>query len=468
MKKTLKVLLAMALVLCMMPLAALADDADTAPEIGIQLNGEMLTFKSGVAPYFDSETNRNFVPFRDLFEAMGAEVDYDADTRIITATRDDTVVTFSQDGYELTVVSGGVTTTVTSDVKPITRDGRTLVPIRFASQALGAQVGWDQANKTVIVVEAPALAEAFEGEFTLLEKLNELGTLEAGKNAAVDMTMAFNMEMDDPDMGKVALPIEATYSGIQDMEALVVDASMTLKMDLTALLGAAMPGMDGNMNINAEIIANVGSGDFYIKSAELAAMLGTPEGTWIRYNLYETAGVELPADLLETAAELSTEDLFNMLLAEAEFTSVDDYAELKSSIQGIVALFADESFVKNGNKYTNTIDLNAIPGLGDLGLDKGSMIIEIEVDANDNVVAVNVSFEVVQGSEWAVITVKQTADGMTIDMTLEAEGMSMTLAVEGTIEATDEAPRSAPPAGDMITELLEPTGDVPGDETPAA
>jgi hypothetical protein len=40
---------------------------------------------------------------------------------------------------------------ITLDVKPVIIEGRTLVPLRFVSTALGADVGWDGAKETVTI-----------------------------------------------------------------------------------------------------------------------------------------------------------------------------------------------------------------------------------------------------------------------------------------------------------------------------
>ncbi|MFZ5825349.1 MAG: stalk domain-containing protein [Bacillota bacterium] len=40
---------------------------------------------------------------------------------------------------------------VTFDVRPVIQDGRTLVPVRALTEALGADVSWDEASQTVII-----------------------------------------------------------------------------------------------------------------------------------------------------------------------------------------------------------------------------------------------------------------------------------------------------------------------------
>jgi exopolysaccharide biosynthesis protein len=110
--------------------------------IPVYLNGERI--------YFDVPSQlingRTLVPFRKLFEAIGAQVDYDSETKMITATKDDKVVQFIAGAKEATV--GGELQTLDVPVREL--QGRTLVPLRFAGVALGGSVEWTK-NKTVVV-----------------------------------------------------------------------------------------------------------------------------------------------------------------------------------------------------------------------------------------------------------------------------------------------------------------------------
>lgn len=87
------------------------------------------------------------VPFRFLGQALGARVGWNqaAHTAIyqMGSTRVLVVV-----GAGTALVSGR---TVALAVPATVVQGRTLVPLRFVSEALGAQVGWDQATQTVTV-----------------------------------------------------------------------------------------------------------------------------------------------------------------------------------------------------------------------------------------------------------------------------------------------------------------------------
>jgi len=90
---------------------------------------------------------RVMVPLRGVFEAMNATVDYDARTRTIFAVRDDTQIQL-RIGSQRATVNNQVRML---DVPAQVRFGRTLVPLRFVSEALGAEVRWSEFQRSVYI-----------------------------------------------------------------------------------------------------------------------------------------------------------------------------------------------------------------------------------------------------------------------------------------------------------------------------
>jgi len=90
---------------------------------------------------------RTMVPLRAIFEALGADVDWNEATRTITATKDDTTVILTL-GSTTPTVNGQ---TVTIDVPAASVGGRTLVPLRFVAESFGVEVNWDGATRTVTI-----------------------------------------------------------------------------------------------------------------------------------------------------------------------------------------------------------------------------------------------------------------------------------------------------------------------------
>ncbi|MFZ7104775.1 MAG: stalk domain-containing protein [Peptococcaceae bacterium] len=89
------------------------------------------------APFI--QDGRTFVPVRMVGEALGAEVEYDAATQVITLTREDLTVTMTVGSNVLTKSDG---TTVVADVAPfiVPETGRTVIPFRAIAEAFGADV----------------------------------------------------------------------------------------------------------------------------------------------------------------------------------------------------------------------------------------------------------------------------------------------------------------------------------------
>jgi len=110
-------------------------------EITLCINGMYVTFDQ--MPF--NKDGRVLVPLRGIFEILGATVEYDGETRKITATK-------KSDKIELTIDDknayiNGVKKEL--DVPPTIVGGRTFVPVRFVSEALGAVVNWNDETKTV-------------------------------------------------------------------------------------------------------------------------------------------------------------------------------------------------------------------------------------------------------------------------------------------------------------------------------
>jgi len=93
---------------------------------------------------------RTLVPMRDIFEALGATVQWNPVTRGIVAQRGTTDVGLQIGNRAASINSQRVTL----DQSPILLRGSTLVPLRFVSEALGAQVNWDGSQRLVSVMSA--------------------------------------------------------------------------------------------------------------------------------------------------------------------------------------------------------------------------------------------------------------------------------------------------------------------------
>lgn len=110
------------------------------------LDGKTLTFD--VPPMI--ENGRTLVPMRKIFEELGATITWDDASQTVTATKGNTVIKLVIGGKALKNGSE-----VTLDVPAKIVEDRTMVPLRFVSEALGAKVGWDE-NTQAVTLTSPA------------------------------------------------------------------------------------------------------------------------------------------------------------------------------------------------------------------------------------------------------------------------------------------------------------------------
>ncbi|WP_134702433.1 copper amine oxidase N-terminal domain-containing protein [Ammoniphilus sp. YIM 78166] len=89
--------------------------------------------------------NRTLVPLRGIFEALGAEVQWQAETETVIATKGELMITLRKGAKEALVNDQWVPLDVAA--QPV--NGRMMVPARFVSEAMGARVEWD--SKALLV-----------------------------------------------------------------------------------------------------------------------------------------------------------------------------------------------------------------------------------------------------------------------------------------------------------------------------
>ncbi|HHV17283.1 MAG TPA: copper amine oxidase N-terminal domain-containing protein, partial [Thermoanaerobacterales bacterium] len=112
-------------------------------DISVVVNGREVHFPDQV-PYINKD-NRTMVPVRFVSESLGAKVDWDNNNRMVIIEKDNTVVKLKI-GENKANVNGK---TISFDTNAILQNDRTIVPVRFISEALRAKVSWNQETKTV-------------------------------------------------------------------------------------------------------------------------------------------------------------------------------------------------------------------------------------------------------------------------------------------------------------------------------
>lgn len=117
--------------------------ASAATPISIYIDGDRLA--TDQAPVV--RDGRVLLPMRAIFEALDATVNYNQTQKTVTAYKAGTTVVLKLNSRSATINDEAVLL----DVPAQSIKGRTLVPVRFVSEALGQQVDWSSQSKKVTI-----------------------------------------------------------------------------------------------------------------------------------------------------------------------------------------------------------------------------------------------------------------------------------------------------------------------------
>lgn len=123
--------------------AAMLPSYSNAKDITVTVNGRELV--TDVKPKITD--NRTMVPMRAIFEALGAEVSWDDNTKTAVGTKDGINVSITIGDNH--IYKNGAAAEL--DVPSMLVDGRTLVPVRAVSEAFGCKVDWQAGEERVVI-----------------------------------------------------------------------------------------------------------------------------------------------------------------------------------------------------------------------------------------------------------------------------------------------------------------------------
>ena len=163
MKKIISVLLALLMLVCV----------NVSAENPITVEVDFGTIQFDTPPV--NINGRVLVPVRAIFEAMGAEVTWNAGTKTVTSKLDNNIVVMQIDSTIMRI--NGEPKTI--DVAPKIISNRTLVPARAAAEAFDCKVQWlGPQNKVVISTKAFTEKLKTKQSYSSVRKL-ELGEIES-------------------------------------------------------------------------------------------------------------------------------------------------------------------------------------------------------------------------------------------------------------------------------------------------
>lgn len=174
----------------------------------VLLSGSPLSLPAHQQPLIMSGTT--LVPMRAIFTALGAEVAWESETMTVTARKGDMTVVL-----QIGACAGRVNDReVALAHRAQLVEGTTYVPLRFVSEALGAQVGWD-GKRRIVTIDWPVARATLQTHFAA-------AALEAAVRTAVGDLVS---PLSAGDLARVT-DLTVPAAGIEDLKGIEALANL--------------------------------------------------------------------------------------------------------------------------------------------------------------------------------------------------------------------------------------------------
>ena len=449
MKKWISVCLTLMLALALAAPAAAADRtaAPARPSgVSVQVNGKNVTFPNASPAVINGRT---MVPMRAVLETLGAEVDYDGETKTVQAKLGDVSLTHVIGTDAIQTASGEK---LTMDTTSYVKNGSTLVPLRFFSQALGYEVYWDEGARTAVVIDKAAAVAKIDEGFTILNDLQakQRQTLEG--DLAIAMDFSGEAKLLDSINGDKALPFSMKLSIIYGAEAMNAEGTMDLSA-LAALMEEEDPETAKAMEpLLKDLSFKMIYGEsMWMQMPALAPILGLTEAdAWLKTG-------DVPA-LSAMSMNAGSPTIGGTLYALAEMADaevpVNIYEDLTKAAQLLTSVMGDKTFTKTGEDYSWKLDeaktAQLAEALGASAVDfPFTMEMTIKADGSSTFSMALSMDELTMSLSGTSTQTESTVKGQfqiknVCDVTFQGSSK---------ISASDKAPVTAPPADAAVIDL---------------
>ena len=365
-------------------------------------------------------------------------------------------------GVECSVKDGKATLTV--DGKQVALDSavvdENLISIRTVADTLDLMLGWDDAEKTAIVIDVNNVAKENDVTFDLLKKYMDYSK-SMGDTFKTTGEFKGSVEVADE-----TAPLTIAYDGTVDSLASKKgeEATMKLNMDLSkvktmlqseemdesekAVMDTIFKAIESS---ETKYIYDMEKGIFYMNSSMFSAF-GVDPAAWISLDLnafmnMSGAGSFDMNAILDLAETGDIEGYILEVLKSIPVDSVNSYKEIDESYKAVAAMLSDKAFKQDGDKYTSTYALN----------EDGTELTYVTTLGSEGDKVNSIS-----------IVMKMSADGVKMDMTVSTDkdfnsSMSFTMDIadfmklymefKSTYEASAKEPALTLPEGAVVISL---------------
>lgn len=458
--------------------------------INVSVNGEWLTL-DGVQPW--AMDGRTMVPVRPFLEALGATVDYSG-TVVTAQLANGDSLELTLGSTTLTRVSGDRIDKIEMDVPMVVSAGRTYIPARFAGEAVGMAVEWDDYYQVAYFTDWDSIAAQIDENFSILNTILALDgdrwdpeqTYRVKELVSGSMTLYGETEAENG-TAAMSLAVDGLVRGGQ------ADLDMKLDLDLGELkelvtgsmLEEDTAALDLLSDFEMEVRGDLGQGTLYMTGNKLGDIPGSTVGSgeWLALDLGQSIDVAALVEALE-AAQSEPLTVGDLLAAGPRENGTGWYwappcTQVLDKAEKLALFLGDDCFTVSTSGSTTTYTLKVdtlsladkLSGLtvedetGELTLLLDYLKGDLKVDCSGTIkvrdnklVDMDVDFTVklpasVTAGMPVDITVAVSGDSTGAECTLTAKaayGGKLELKAEASVEKTSGTPAATPPEGAVI------------------
>ncbi len=432
-KKMLSLIAAVMVFAVVMVMGTVASSAATSGSARVMMDGKYIEFSNDSLP--KNVSGRIMVPYRAIFEYLGLEVGYDQATKEISGKTSDFTLKMKSGDKNITIVyADGTQKTKTMDVAPYISGGRTFVPTRFVSEMLEYTVGWDSANKTVVIVDKNKIIENVNQDFSTLFKLNELNN-----------DKAYEINGD--------ISTDVTASG-EKTSAVGKLSGVVKGMDEEFDMNIKVTEADDVQDINAKVKFDSKNGYMYMKGDGI-----TEKNQWMRFNLssmMNSSEINIQNIIqLASSESLDPKTFIDMVMNNlSEDMTVTSYDEMKAVYDGLKQILGNDAFKKSGNSYKASFnqEINGTKLAGD---------VTINVNSADK--TTDYSFNISADSSNLKLSIDGKSNSSKLDFSMSMDvpdTISMNLKLALDMKETSKNPDISIPSGETSVSVDQLFSDI--------
>ncbi|MCX7614158.1 MAG: copper amine oxidase N-terminal domain-containing protein [Clostridiales bacterium] len=337
----------------------------------IILDGQTVSFTK-IMPVL--KNNRTYIPLNDIMDTIGAISDYNKKTNTVTVSYNRITFEFVVGKNSLAVRKDGSSEKIETSCASYIQNHQIMMPAVYLNKGLGFLIGWDNINKTVILINTDKLIQSYADKFKIMDQYLAYSQSFKSRNLAYTGNFALDLNIANSANGtKTPLQLTGTLNGVSHQQQSNMDLTISTNNLFSYLLSQyssendsdkkVLQALSDMKNIQFRTITNLDDGKIYL-SSPIFSLLGMPnvkEGTWLSVNFNKSLQGAVPGmnftQLLKSANSGSFADYLINAFSLQEIDE-DSYNTIVTSMNLLENIYGDKSMKKMGNTYTSNYSSN--------------------------------------------------------------------------------------------------------------